>query len=63
MPTYQYFQPTDEQKTRIQDFRVKFKVLAEDIKNNVEGSRGLVLCLASLEEAYFWLDKAITKNA
>lgn len=60
--SFQYIQPTEEQKTLMQEFRDKFEALASAISLDVEGSRGRSLALTKLEEAAFWLNKAITKN-
>lgn len=59
---YQYIQPTDEQKEKMQNFRDKFEALHKEISEAVENSRGRSSCLTKLEEASFWLNKAITKN-
>jgi Ca2+-dependent lipid-binding protein len=60
--SYQYIQPTDEQKDLMQVYRDKFEALSNEIKEHVEHSRGRSSCLTKLEEASFWLNKAITKN-
>lgn len=60
--SFQYINPTDEQKALMQVFRDKFEILANEIKSGVESSRGLSLAITKLEEASFWLNKAITKN-
>lgn len=60
--SYQYIQPTDEQKSTMQEFRDKFETLVTEIKSKVESSRGLSLAVTKLDEASFWLNKAITKN-
>ena len=62
MMTYQYVLPTDEQKALMQSFRDKFEVLQKEIGEAVEHSRGRSSCFTKLEEASFWLNKAITKN-
>lgn len=59
--TFQYVQPTEEQKAQMQLFRDKFEVLYKEIKE-LPASRGLSLTLTKLEEATFWLNKSITKN-
>lgn len=60
--TYQYVQPTEEQKALMQEFRDKYEALAVELKEKVESSRGFSLALTKLEESAFWLNKAITKN-
>jgi len=60
--TYQYIKPTEEQIKSMQEFRDRFEKLDKDIRENIISSRGLSLCLTKLEEASFWLNKAITKN-
>jgi len=60
--SFQYVQPTEEQKVTMQEFRDKFESLAEEMKTKVESSRGLSSALTKLEESSFWLNKAITKN-
>jgi hypothetical protein len=63
MSTFQYVQPTDEQKELMQTFRDKYEALAKEIKDSFpEPSRGLSLALTNLEESAMWLNKAITKN-
>lgn len=62
MTTFQYVQPTDEQKKIMQDYRDKYEALAEAIRNQ-PASRGLSLALTKLEESSFWLNKAITGNS
>lgn len=60
--SFQYIQPTDEQKSLMQEFRDKFEALANEMAGKVEKSRGLSSALTKLEESAFWLNKAITKN-
>lgn len=60
--SFQYIQPTEEQKALMQEFRDKFENLSNDIINKVDNSRGRSLALTKLEEASFWLNKSITKN-
>lgn len=62
MSTFQYVQPTDEQKATMQGFRDKYEVLATEV-SKLPASRGLSLALTKLEESAFWLNKAITQNA
>lgn len=64
--TFQYVQPTEEQKSAMQKFRDKYETLVAEIKADLltpnGGSRGLSLALTKLEESSFWLNKAITLN-
>ncbi len=46
----------------MQEFRDKFQTLALEIGSKLPNSRGLSLTMTKLEEAAFWLNKAITKN-
>ena len=62
MSTFQYVQPTDEQKEVMQKFRDKYEALAEEL-GELSSSRGLSLALTKLEESAFWLNKAITQNS
>jgi hypothetical protein len=61
MPSFQYVQPTDEQKAIMQQFRDKYQALADELAA-LPASRGLSLALTNLEQSAFWLNKAITKN-
>jgi hypothetical protein len=61
MPILQYVQPTEAQKTTMQEFRDQ----AEDLYRKTEGlpmSRGRALALTKLEEYSMWVNKAITHN-
>ena len=63
--TFQYVQPSDEQKALMQEFRDKYEALETEIREKLlipGGSRGVSLALTKLEESAFWLNKAITKN-
>lgn len=60
--SFQFVQPTDEQKALMQEFRDKYEVLFNDISEKVGASRGLSSAKTKLEESSFWLNKAITKN-
>lgn len=60
--SYQYIQPTEEQKELMQNFRNKFEALHKEIEEKVSHSRGRSSCFTKLEEAAFWLNKSITKN-
>lgn len=59
--SFQYVQPTDEQKELMQNFRDKYQTLSEELRGLMM-SRGLALALTKLEESAFWLNKSITKN-
>jgi len=59
--SFQYIQPTEEQKEVMQNFRDKYESLANELKS-LPSSRGLSLALTKLEESAFWLNKAITRN-
>lgn len=60
--SFQYIQPTEEQKALMQEFRDKYEALYQEITAKVEKSRGLSSAITKLEESAFWLNKAITKN-
>jgi len=59
---YQYIKPSDEQVAQMQIFRDKFENLHKEIDEVIPNSRGKSSCFTNLEEASFWLNKAITKN-
>ena len=59
--SFQFIQPTDEQKAQMQAFRDKYESLCAEVKALGQG-RGLSLTITKLEESAFWLNKAITKN-
>ena len=59
--SFQYIQPTDEQKAIMQKFRDKYEALSLEVQS-VPNSRGLSLAKTKLEESAFWLNKAITQN-
>jgi hypothetical protein len=61
MSTFQYVQPTEEQKELMQKYRDAYEALAAHI-DELESSRGVSLAKTKLEESAFWLNKAITKN-
>ena len=61
MITFQYVQPTDEQKEVMQKFRAKYEILYKEVQELGVG-RGLSLALTNLEQSAMWLNKAITKN-
>ncbi len=63
--SFQYIQPTDEQKATMQKFRDKYQALSEEIDQLIipmGDNRGFSLAKTKLEESSFWLNKAITKN-
>ncbi len=62
--SFQYIQPTEEQKATMQTFRDRYEELAKQIKTELPfpSSRGMSLALTKLEESAFWLNKAITQN-
>jgi hypothetical protein len=64
MPTFQYVQPTEEQKAIMQTFRDRYEALASQINTELpmQSSRCMSLALTKLEESAFWLNKAITHN-
>lgn len=59
--SFQYVQPTEEQKATMQKFRDKYEALAEEVRQ-LAPSRGLSLAITKLEESAFWLNKSITQN-
>lgn len=61
--TFQYVKPTEEQIAKMQKFRDAFEALAETLESELESSRGKSLALTKLEEASFWVNKAITHNS
>lgn len=61
--SFQYIQPTEEQKQKMQLFRDRFELLAKDIELLIPESRGRSLAITKLEESAFWLNKAITHNS
>lgn len=60
--SYQYVAPTEDQKDLMQVFRDKFEALHKEIEETVGNSRGRSSAFTKLEEASFWLNKAITHN-
>ena len=62
--SFQYIKPTEEQIAGMQMFRDEFEKLFNLIEDNtaVPNSRGKSLAQTKLEEASFWLNKAITHN-
>ena len=59
--SFQYVQPTEEQKATMQKFRDKYEALSLEFQS-LPNSRGLSLAKTKLEESAFWLNKSITKN-
>lgn len=62
MSTFQYVQPTEEQKDLMQQFRNEFTSLSNEMKKLPE-NRGLSIALTKLEESAMWLNKSITNNS
>lgn len=62
MVSFQYVQPTEEQKAVMQTFRDKFQTLADEIAQ-LPDCRGKSLALTKLEETAFWLNKGLTGNS
>ena len=62
MASFQYVQPTEEQKVLMQSFRDKYEALYEAL-NELPTGRSLSLAGTKLEESAFWLNKHITENA
>lgn len=62
MKSFQYVAPTDEQLSVMQEFRNKFEALSKEMAAKVPNTRGHSLAQTKLEEAAFWLNKAITNN-
>jgi len=63
--SYQYIKPSEQQIATMQIFRDKFEVLQEEIDCAFQQKplpRGILNCFTKLEEASFWLNKAITNN-
>jgi len=61
MTSFQYVQPTEEQKELMQKFRDKYQELHGEL-SQLEASRDLSLALTKLEESAMWLNKSLTKN-
>lgn len=61
-PNFMYVPVDEDTKAKMQIFREKFQELASAMAEGVDSSRGLSLAMTKLEEASFWLNKAITKN-
>jgi hypothetical protein len=62
--TFQYAQPTEDQKQAMQHFRDEYEKLSTEIKNmqEISPNRGFALALTKLEESAMWLNKALTNN-
>lgn len=61
MVSLQYVQPTEEQKAKMQEFRDKYEVLYNAVKE-LPSNRGLSIALTKLEESAMWVNKSITEN-
>lgn len=61
MSTLQYVKPTDEQLAKMQEFRDKFEVLFNEMKE-LPPNRGLSVALTKFEESAMWLNKSLTNN-
>lgn len=60
--SFQYIQPTDEQKAQMQEFRDKYQALSDDLnKINVVGP-AMQNCFDRLKESAMWLNRALTNN-
>lgn len=62
IPNFGYVPVDEETKAKLQTFRDLFQELANKMAEENPSSRGLSLAMTKLEEASFWLNKAITKN-
>ena len=62
MPAFQYVSPTEVEKQQMQVFRDEFQALSDKIEKEIHRSRGRTMAITKLEEAAFWLNKAITHN-
>lgn len=60
--SFQYVQPTEEQKLLMQDFRNDYEKLFNKIKAILPKGRGVSSAITKLEESAFWLNKGITNN-
>ena len=61
MSTFQFVQPTDEQKQNMQIMRDKYEELKAHILA-LPDNRGRSIALTKLEESGMWLNKSITNN-
>ena len=62
MGTFQYVQPTEEQKAQMQVFRDKYEALREDLNTINIVSPAMKNCFDRLKESAMWLNRAITDN-
>lgn len=62
MTTLQYVKPTDEQLAIMQNFRDKFEILFNEMKE-LPDNRGKSIALTKFEESAMWLNKSITNNS
>lgn len=63
--TFQYVQPTVEQTDKMNLFRDRFESLYNEIIGSIQEKPHSISydkCFEKLQEASFWLNKAITKN-
>lgn len=60
--TFEYLQPTDEQKLTMNRLRTAYKALYEEVKSNLPANRGASIALTKLEESAMWVNKSITEN-
>lgn len=61
MSTFQYVQPTDEQKATMQKFRDLYEALYKEIET-LPANRGRSIAMTELEQSAMWLNKGITNN-
>ena len=59
--SYQFIDPTEEQKETMQILRDEYEKLAARL-DELTPSRGISLAKTKLEESSFWVNKGITKN-
>lgn len=62
MTPLQYVQASEVQEEIMENFRNKFEVFYQEIKDVVPENRARSLALTKLEESAMWLNKAITNN-
>ena len=63
--SFQYIKPTEEQIETMQMFRDEFEKLSKliELNDDIPNSKGKALAQTKIEEASFWLNKAITHNS
>ena len=59
--SFQYIQPTDEQKAIMQIYRDLYQSLHEQL-STLPSNRQLSIALTKLEESAMWVNKSITNN-